>query len=212
MSTFEPSPLVLVAAEIGAYLVGSIPFGVIVGRLRGFDPRAVGSGNIGMTNVARAGGASAAARTFVGDILKGAVPVVVARSVGFSPFALALVALAAFMGSIWSVFLKLQGGKGVSAALGVWVVLSPVALLYAMAAFGIVLAIFRIMSVASMAAALVIPAAVAAVGAPQPFILLAIAISALVLLRHQDNIRRLMRGAEPRLGAGKDRDTAERSA
>jgi acyl phosphate:glycerol-3-phosphate acyltransferase len=75
-----------------------------------------------------------------------------------------------------------------------------------------VLAIFRIMSVASIAAALVIPAAVAAVGAPPPFILLALAISALVLLRHQQNIRRLMKGEEPRLGAGKHRDAAERPA
>jgi len=208
LSTFEPSPLVLAAAEIGAYLVGSIPFGVIVGRLRGFDPRAVGSGNIGMTNVARAGGASAAALTFVGDILKGAIPVIVARWIGFAPFAQALVALAAFMGSIWSIFLKLQGGKGVSAALGVWIVLSPLALLFAIAAFGIVLAIFRMMSVASIAAALVIPAAVAAVGAPQPFVLLALAISVLVILRHQENIRRLLKGEEPRVGSAKHRDPA----
>ena len=200
----------LAAAEVGAYLVGSIPFGVIVGRLRGFDPRAVGSGNIGMTNVARAGGASAAALTFFGDILKGAIPVIVARWVGFAPFALALVALAAFMGSIWSIFLRLQGGKGVSAALGVWIVLSPLALLFAMAAFGIALAIFRIMSVASMVAALVIPVAVAAVGAPQPFILLAVAISFLVVLRHQQNIRRLIKGEEPRLGDGRRGDAAER--
>ena len=165
-----------------------------------------------MTNVARAGGASAAALTFVGDILKGAIPVIVARGVGFAPFALALVALAAFMGSIWSVFLKLQGGKGVSAALGVWIVLSPLALLFALAAFGIVLAIFRIMSVASIAAALVIPAAVAAVGAPQPFVLLALAISALVILRHQENIRRLLKGNEPRLGSSKSRDATAKGA
>jgi glycerol-3-phosphate acyltransferase PlsY len=127
---------------------------------------------------------------------------------GFVPPQLAWVALAAFVGSISSIFLRFKGGKGVSAALGVWVVLSPLALLFAIAAFGIMLAVFRIMSVASMAAALIIPAAVAAVGAPPPFILLALAISALVLLRHQENIRRLLKGEEPRVGAGKDRNVA----
>ena len=201
----------LVLMIVAAYLVGSIPFGVIVGRMRGFDPREVGSGNIGMTNVARAGGGSAAALTFVGDILKGAIPVAVARMIGFGPAALAWVALAAFVGSISSIFLRFKGGKGVSAALGVWIVLSPLGLLFAIAAFGIVLAVFRIMSVASMAAALIIPAAVAAVGAPQPFVLLALAISALVLVRHQENIRRLMKGEEPRLGARRQGDSAERS-
>jgi acyl phosphate:glycerol-3-phosphate acyltransferase len=185
---------------IAAYLIGSIPFGVIVGRLRGFDPRAVGSGNIGMTNVARAGGASAAALTFVGDVLKGAVPVAAARALGFLPSELAWIALAAFVGSICSVFLRFSGGKGISAALGVWVMLSPFALLFAVAAFAIVVASFRIMSLASIVAALVIPIAVAAVGGPRPYLVLALAISALVLLRHFENIQRLLRGAEPRLG------------
>jgi acyl phosphate:glycerol-3-phosphate acyltransferase len=185
---------------IAAYLIGSIPFGVIVGRLRGFDPRAVGSGNIGMTNVARAGGASAAALTFVGDVLKGAVPVAAGRALGFLPSELAWIALAAFVGSICSIFLRLSGGKGISAALGVWVMLSPFALLFAVVAFAIVLASFRIISLASIVAALVIPIAVAAVGGPRPYLVLALAVSALVLLRHFENIQRLLRGVEPRFG------------
>jgi len=197
---------------VAAYLIGSIPFGVIVGRLRGFDPRAVGSGNIGMTNVARAGGGSAAALTFVGDILKGAVPVIAARQLGFLSQDLAWVALAAFTGSIFSIFLRFGGGKGVSAALGIWIALSPFALLFAMAAFGTVLAIFRIVSLASIAAALVLPAAVAAVGAPRPYVMLAIVISALVLLRHRENIMRLLGGKEAKLGAPKHRDSMEPSA
>ena len=185
---------------IAAYLIGSIPFGVIVGRLRGFDPRSVGSGNIGMTNVARVGGSSAAALTFAGDVLKGALPVAAARGLGFLPSELAWIALAAFVGSIFSIFLRLGGGKGVSAALGVWVILSPFALLFAMAAFAVVLASSRIMSLASIVAALVIPIAVAEVGGPRPYVLLALAISTLVLVRHSENIRRLLRGAEPRFG------------
>jgi glycerol-3-phosphate acyltransferase PlsY len=188
---------------IAAYLIGSIPFGVLVGRLRGFDPRAVGSGNIGMTNVARVGGSSAAALTFAGDVLKGAVPVAAARALGFLPSQLAWIALAAFVGSICSIFLRFSGGKGVSAALGVWVMLSPVALLFAIAGFAIALVSFRIMSLASIVAALVIPIAVAAVGGPQPYLVLALVISALVLLRHSENIQRLLRGAEPRFGERK---------
>jgi len=185
---------------IAAYLIGSIPFGVLVGRLRGFDPRMVGSGNIGMTNVARVGGLSAAVLTFVGDVFKGALPVAAARALGFVPSQLAWTALAAFLGSICSIFLRFRGGKGVSAALGVWVMLSPFALLFAMAAFAIALVSSRIMSLASIVAALVIPIAVAAVGGPRPYLVLAIVISGLVLLRHSENIRRLLRGAEPRVG------------
>jgi glycerol-3-phosphate acyltransferase PlsY len=189
--------LQIVLLAIGSYLVGSIPFGVIVGRLRGFDPRAVGSRNIGMSNVARAGGASAAAITFAGDVAKGAIPVLVARAMGFDTEVLALAAIAAFVGSICSVFLRFAGGKGVSAALGVWLALYPMAVLFALAAFVAVFAIFRIMSLASISAAFVMPPAVAALGAPRPYILLAIVITALVLLRHHENIARLIGGEEP---------------
>jgi glycerol-3-phosphate acyltransferase PlsY len=193
---------------ITAYLIGSIPFGVLVGRLRGFDPRGVGSGNIGMTNVARVGGSSAAALTFAGDVLKGAAPVAAARALGFLPSQLGWIALAAFVGSICSIFLRFSGGKGVSAALGVWVVLSPLAVLFAIAAFAIALVSFRIMSLGSIVAALVIPIAVAAMGGPQPYLVLALAISALVLVRHSENIQRLLRGAEPRFGERKRNEGA----
>jgi glycerol-3-phosphate acyltransferase PlsY len=182
---------------IGSYLVGSIPFGIIVGRVRGFDPRAVGSGNIGMSNVARAGGTSAAAITFAGDVAKGAIPVLVAQGLGFDPTVLALAAIAAFTGSICSVFLRFSGGKGVSAALGVWLALFPMAVLFALAAFVAVFAIFRIMSLASVSAAFVMPPVVAALGAPRSYVLLAIVITALVVLRHHENIARLIRGEEP---------------
>jgi glycerol-3-phosphate acyltransferase PlsY len=107
------------------------------------------------------------------------------------------------MGSIGSVFLRFSGGKGVSAALGVWVMLSPSALLCALAGFAIVLVSFRIISLASIVAALIIPIAVAALGGPRPYPLLALAISTLVLLRHRENIQRLLSGAEPRFGGRK---------
>ena len=183
---------------IAAYLIGSIPTGVIVGRLRGFDPRAIGSGNIGMTNVARAGGMSAAAITFAGDVLKGAIPVVIARSAGFSDEVIAWTGLAAFVGSIYSIFLGFSGGKGVSAALGVWLVIAPLAILFALAVFGVAVAVTRIISVGSIAAAIALPPVVAAMGLPRHYLLLAILMTALVLLRLRENIARLSRGEEPR--------------
>jgi glycerol-3-phosphate acyltransferase PlsY len=201
--------LIIAPLVIAAYLVGSIPFGVLVGRVRGFDPRAVGSGNIGMSNVARAGGTTAAALTFLGDVLKGALPVAAAMWLGFGANAVLLAALAAFLGSISSVFLGFRGGKGVSAALGVWIVLAPLAVLFALAAFGIAVATTRIMSVASMSAAIVMPAAVAILGFPRPYVLLAIVITALVVFRHQENIARLMRGEEPVFRAAKTGNTPE---
>ena len=182
---------------LGAYLIGSIPTGVIVGRIRGFDPRAVGSGNIGTSNVVRAGGISAAAMTLVGDALKGAIPVIVARAAGFPVATIAWVGLAAFIGAICSVFLFFEGGKGIACALGIWLAISPMVILIALVAFAVTLAISRIMSLASMAAAIVLPPAVAILGLPHHYLLLAILMTALALFRHRENIQRLSRGEEP---------------
>jgi acyl phosphate:glycerol-3-phosphate acyltransferase len=183
---------------LAAYLIGSIPTGVIVGRMRGFDPRAVGSGNIGMTNVARAGGMSAALITFAGDLLKGAIPVLVTRAAGFQPAVIAWVGLAAFIGAICSVFLGFHGGKGIAAALGIWLVISPLAILFPLAVFAVVVAISRIVSLASLAAAIALPPTVAALGLPHHYLLLAILMTALVLFRFRENIQRLSRGEEPK--------------
>jgi acyl phosphate:glycerol-3-phosphate acyltransferase len=182
---------------VAAYLIGSIPTGVIVGRIRGFDPRTIGSGNIGTSNVARAGGVSAAAITFAGDVLKGAIPVVIARSAGFPIHTIAWTGLATFVGSICSIFLRFRGGKGVAAALGVWLAISPLALLFALAAFGVIFAFSRTMSLASMTAAIALPPTVAAMGLPRQYLLLAIVMTALVIFRHRENIQRIARGEEP---------------
>ena len=189
----------------GGYLLGSIPVGVLVGRAFGFDPRAIGSGNVGMTNVARGGGKVAAALTFAGDLLKGLLPVVLALAAGLTPAGLALVAFAAFLGSIASIFLNFTGGRGVSTSLGLWIGLAPIPTAIAAAVFLVIVALSRIVSLASIGAAIAIVPAVAASGCPRPYILLAITVSALVLLRHRANIGRLIAGEEPRIGERKSK-------
>ena len=193
---------------VGGYIVGSIPTGVIVGRMRGFDTRAVGSGNIGTSNVARAGGWSAAGITLAGDVLKGAIPVIVARAAGFPIAMIAWTGLAAYIGSICSVFLRFRGGKGGAAALGIWLVISPMVILVALAVFGVVFAVSRIMSLATMGAAIAAPPTVAALGLPQHYLLLAILMAALILFRHRENIQRLSRGEEPRFQPRRSVSTA----
>ncbi len=184
---------------IAAYLIGSIPFGVIIGRLRGFDPRTVGSRNIGMTNVARAGGTTAAALTLLGDALKGAIPVAFARFDGFSPKVIAATGFCAFVGAICSVFLRFRGGKGISAALGIWIVISPATTAVLLVVFGILAGSTRIISLATMSAAIALPPTVAILGLPRHYLLLAILMTALALFRHRENIARLMSGEEKQL-------------
>jgi acyl phosphate:glycerol-3-phosphate acyltransferase len=190
---------------VGSYLIGSISVGVLVGRAFGFDPRAVGSGNVGMTNVARAGGKLPAALTFAGDLLKGLLPVLISRPAGLTAGELAVVAFAAFIGSIASIFLHFSGGRGVATSLGLWLGLAPIPLAAAAMVFVVIVGWSRIVSLASIGAAIALVPAVAAWGCPRPYILLAIAISALVILRHRANIGRLIEGTEPRIGEGKSK-------
>jgi glycerol-3-phosphate acyltransferase PlsY len=186
-----------------AYVCGSIPVGVLIGKLHGFDPRAVGSGNVGATNVARAAGGGAAAATFAGDLCKGLIPVLFGRAIGCLPPALAAVGFAAFAGSIMSVFLGFRGGRGVATSAGVWLGLAPVAFVVILIVFVAALAATRIASVGSLAAAVVLPPTVAAIHSPKPYILLAILMTAVVIFRHRANLERLLEGEEPRIGAPK---------
>ena len=160
-----------------------------------------------MTNVARAGGKSAAALTFAGDLAKGLVPVLIGRAAGMTPGGLAAVAFAAFVGSIASIFLKFKGGRGVATSLGLWIGLAPWPVAIAAGVFAAIVAISRIVSLASIGAAIAIVPAVAAAGCPRPYLLLAIAVSSLVLLRHRANIGRLMAGEERRIGDRKRQPT-----
>jgi glycerol-3-phosphate acyltransferase PlsY len=200
----------------GAYLIGSIPTGLIVARLAGgTDPRSQGSGNIGATNVGRVLGRGAGLITLAGDVLKGAAgPLLAGWVVAGSPDAPAFMALAgagAVMGHIYPLFLGLKGGKGVATAAGVFLVLSPLSLSIAAAVFALLVWRWRYVSLGSIGAALALPVGVLATGGEPAYAFLAGGVAALVVTRHRENITRLRQGREMRLGqraAGAPNDKA----
>ena len=179
------------------YGCGAIPIGVLLGRLAGVDPRSAGSGNIGATNVARTAGMRLGLATLVGDALKGAGPVLIARAATGDADVAAATGLAAVVGHVFPITLGFAGGKGVATALGVVSALSPRAAAVSALVFAGVVAGTGYVSVGSMIAALVAPVAMAVLGAPPPVVGAGLAMAALIVLRHRDNLRRLRAGTEP---------------
>ncbi|MBC3942992.1 glycerol-3-phosphate 1-O-acyltransferase PlsY [Sphingomonas albertensis] len=184
-----------------SYLLGSIPFGVILTRLGGAgDLRTIGSGNIGATNVLRTGRKGLAAATLLLDMAKGAVAVLLVAHL-FPGNAL-LAAAGAFIGHCYPVWLKFKGGKGVATLMGIVVALHwPLGLVYAVVWLGL-LAGLRISSVAGMAAALSAPFAAALFGRFD-LVLLLLALALIVFWKHRENVERLFSGTEPRIGRSK---------
>lgn len=182
------------------YVLGSVPTGLLVGRAFGVDVRKVGSGNIGMANVLRAAGKWPAALTMVGDMLKGLLPVVVARSFTENAWVLAAVALAAVAGHCWPVFLRFRGGKGVATGAGTSIGLAPLVGLGLFAFWWIVVLISRYTSLGAIAVMVVSPFAFWLSGKPLPYVLYAVIGGALVLWRHRENARALMKGTERKIG------------
>lgn len=187
---------------ITAYLIGSIPTGVIVAKILGApDPRTVGSGNIGATNVGRAAGKAAGIITLIGDILKGLLITLLALYIfANSPIEVSLVALAAFLGHLFPVFLKFKGGKGVATALGVFLAIAPLQAIVAVVIFAILVALFRYVSVGSMTSAVSLPILLSFFVTSRPYVPLAAIISILVILKHSDNIKRIIQGTENKVG------------
>lgn len=187
----------ILALAVG-YLLGSIPFGLLLTRLAGKgDVRAIGSGNIGATNVLRTGSKGLAAATLLLDALKGAAAVLVAQRLW--PDAVSFAATGALIGHLYPVWLKLKGGKGVATMLGILVPLFwQAALVYALLWVGLLL-VLRISSVAGMTAAASAPVTAAVLGREDLFPML-LGFALLVIWKHRENIRRLARGEEPRLG------------
>ena len=192
----------LIWAALLGYLIGSIPFGLLLTKAAGMgDVRQIGSGNIGATNVLRTGNKGLAAGTLVLDLLKGFAPVALAGHL-WGEVAMAFAAGAAVLGHCFPVWLGFKGGKGVATNAGVAFGLAwPLGLAYAFVWLS-VLAIFRISSLAGMAA-VVAAAAAALFGYPQFFPVLG-AIALLIIYLHRENIARLAKGEEPRVGGSKD--------
>lgn len=184
---------------IAAYLVGSIPTGLLLARIfGGVDIRTTGSGNIGATNVSRTLGWKVGVLTLIGDCLKGLLPVLVAQRMGFSEGGVALVAFAAFAGHVYTVFLGFKGGKGVATALGVLLAVSPLAVLCAVAIFAFMLWRWRYVSLGSITAAAVMPLLVALLDGRGLMFLMSIAVASIVIWKHRENIQRLRTGTESR--------------
>jgi glycerol-3-phosphate acyltransferase PlsY len=199
---------------VSAYLLGSIPCGLAVAWLMGGpDPREAGSKNIGAANVYRVLGRNAGAFTLFGDIIKGAAPVFLARfglqGLGaWHEAAVAAVGLAAVCGHIWPLYLGFKGGKAVATSFGVILVICPLAAVVLAALYGTVFRVWRISSVASLAAAWATPAAVGLLSDAKVYLMLSAVLSCLILWRHQANIVRLCRDEEPELASGDWRATA----
>jgi acyl phosphate:glycerol-3-phosphate acyltransferase len=192
----------VIAAIVGAYLVGAVPVGWLVARAFGVsDIRRHGSGNIGATNVLRTLGWLPAIVSLLGDVLKGYVAVALAaRVTQGDPVAVALATVAAVVGNCWSVFLGFRGGKGVATGLGALLRLVPWATLAALPVFVAVVATFRFVSLASLLGALCVPLGAALLGYPRASVLAALAVALIVVGRHHANIARLRAGTESRLG------------
>lgn len=184
-----------------SYLLGSIPSGFIVGRFSGVDVRKEGSGNIGATNVARLMGKGRGLLTLLADTGKGFIPVFFAQQMEFSHVAVACVAVAAFLGHLYPVFLGFKGGKGVATAFGILLALAPLVTVVLLMVFALVALSSRIVSLSSMAAALAAPVALWFFTYPVTLVLMTAFLAAMIIVRHHANIQRLLNGTEPRFGA-----------
>jgi glycerol-3-phosphate acyltransferase PlsY len=181
----------------GAYVLGSIPFGVLLARAKGVDLRAVGSGNIGATNVARALGKGWAVAVLIADAAKGFVPVGLGGYLALPPWAIALAGFLAITGHMFTLFLGGRGGKGVATSLGVALALSPVAALIGFGVYIVVFAVTRLSSLGSLLGVWTFSLTfVFWRQPPVPLVALALGGAALVTLRHRENIARLVRGDE----------------
>lgn len=180
------------------YLLGSVPTGLLLAKLFSkVDPRKVGSKNIGATNIFRTVGKGLGILTLVGDVLKGMIPIGIAIQLNVSDLWLAGIGLSTFLGHIFPIFLGFRGGKGVATALGVYLVVSPIAVFIEFLLFAGLVWKWRYISLGSITCALTIPVFIAFFRSDsQAYFILSVIIAALILYRHRENIVRLLQGTE----------------
>ncbi len=200
--SFIYTPIFTVSVFFG-YILGSIPFGWLLGKLRGINILEKGSGNIGATNVWRILGWRLGTLVFALDVLKGFLPTYVVFHYFESHLAASIIGLMCILGHSFSPFLGFKGGKGISTGLGVFLGICTIPALGAFATFGIVLGIFRYVSLASMLASISLPIYCFIGGYPLSFICTLLFISGLIIFRHRSNIVRLINGTEPKAGMKK---------
>jgi glycerol-3-phosphate acyltransferase PlsY len=207
---------VFVTALIVSYFLGAIPFGYIVGRMRGVDIRAVGSGNIGATNVWRILGPKAGSIVFALDVLKGfaateGTELIIGSTLPSHEHRvlIALCAVVVVLGHTFSVFLKFKGGKGIATAFGAMLGMVPVVAISCFALWGVVLYFSRIISIASIAACASTPIFLSLAKSPAEYGIVVIILAMIGLLKHLPNMQRLIAGTEPKMGVAKPVVTEE---
>jgi glycerol-3-phosphate acyltransferase PlsY len=195
--------LLFILVLIIVYLIAAIPTGVVLTRLMGgADVRQQGSGNIGATNVYRVAGKMAGILTLSGDILKGFLPLLACKTwLSPTPAQLGAAGAMAIVAHCYPVYLKFKGGKGIATALGIFLVISPQAVLFALGVFLLTVVATRYISLGSILAALSVPLLILMFGYPQPIFLATLFIAILVIWRHRSNIKRLLDGTENRFKA-----------
>ncbi len=201
---FKGIVMVSIPAIIMSYLMGSISFAIIVSRFLSLDdPRSYGSGNPGATNVLRSGNKKAAILTLLGDAVKGVIPVLIVRYFSTDELLIAAVAMAVFLGHLWPIFFRFQGGKGVATAVGVLLALNPWLGLACLATWLLVAFISRLSSLSALTAALLAPVYGHFIVHSQPITIMLCGMTVLLFWRHQKNIIGLVKGTESKIGAKK---------
>jgi acyl phosphate:glycerol-3-phosphate acyltransferase len=194
-----------IALILGGYIIGSIPFGYIAGKMRGIDIRKTGSGNIGSTNVSRVLGKKTGRIVQVMDIAKGAAPILIGHILKVDISIIVIAGLAAICGHNWTIFLGFKGGKGVNTSLGVALGLMPIPAIACFFIWTVVMLIWKYVSLASITASIAFPVIVISSGKyPLIINILSVVVAGFIVIRHRSNIKRLLAGTEPKIGKNKD--------
>jgi acyl phosphate:glycerol-3-phosphate acyltransferase len=183
-----------------SFILGSVPFGIIIAKVKGVDLKKVGSGNIGATNVLRSIGKLPAVLTLIGDILKGTLAVMTGRYFGIGPFYEGLVGVSAILGHNFSLFLGFKGGKGVATSFGVLLIYTPKTALITFIIWLVAVFFTKYSSMGAIVSFILLPANIIIFDYETKKLLITILISLFILIRHKDNITRLMNGSEKKIG------------